>query len=170
MAMPDAAPPAPRPIRVLVLTNTRQASRLSSYVPGQDPDPWQEYRLLAEHGVTKLLRDRMQFPWNPLARRHVFYAGLDPLRALRILCFDRSADLVVCVFENTAFFLLLLRGLFRFRPKIAILEVSPRGWKPRDLLLDWVMPRADLVITLTRAQARYAQTGWQLRRPVEIIE
>jgi glycosyltransferase involved in cell wall biosynthesis len=167
--MPDAAPVL-HAIRVVVLTNTRQADRFISYCPSEDPDPWREYRLIAEHGVIKLLRDRTRFPWNPLARRHVFYAGLDPLRALRILCFDRHVDLVLCVFENTAFLLLLLRRLFRFRPPIAILEISPRGWRPRDLVLDWVVPHADLVIALTRAQARYVETTWRLKRPPEVLD
>jgi glycosyltransferase involved in cell wall biosynthesis len=169
-AMPDAAPPALNPIRVLVLTNTRQANRFTYYSPNEDPDPWREYRLLGEHGMNLVLRDRTPLPWNPLARRHVFYAGLDPWRALRILCFDRRVDLVLCVFENTAFFLVLLRRLFRFRPPIAILEISPRGWRPRDLVLDWVMPRADLVIALTRAQARYVETTWTLRHPPEVLD
>jgi glycosyltransferase involved in cell wall biosynthesis len=60
--------------------------------------------------------------------------------------------------------------LFRFRPPIAILEISPRGWRPRDLVLDWVVPHADLVIALTRAQARYVETTWRLKRPPEVLD
>ncbi len=168
--MPDETPAPPRPIRVPVLTNTRQAPRFEQYVPGQDPDPWREYRLLAESGVSFELRDRNTFPLNPLGRRHLFYAGLDLWRALNILVRDRDADVVVCVFENTAFLLLLLRRLFRFRPPIVVIEVSQRGWRPRDWVLDWVMPRTDWVIALTRAQAEYVATTWPLRRPPEMLD
>ena len=115
--------------------------------------------------MLQALRDRNRFPWNPFAKRHVFFAGLDPVRALRILCFDRNADVVLCVFENTAFFLLLLRRLFRFKPPIAVIEVSPHGWRPRDIVLDWVVPRADLILTVTEAQARYVNSTWTVQRP-----
>jgi glycosyltransferase involved in cell wall biosynthesis len=125
---------------------------------------------MTEHGVVLELRDRNQFPLNPLGRRHLFYAGLDPWRALRILLRDRDADVVVCVFENTAFLLLLLRRLFRFRPPIVVIEVSQRGWRPRDWVLDWVMPRADWVIALTRAQAQYVAGTWRLKRPPEMLD
>lgn len=155
--------------RALVLTNSRQAGRFEKHLPGADPDPWREYRLAADHGMLQLLRDRNPSPWNPFAKRHVFFAGLDPLRALRILCFDRKADIVLCVFENTALFLLLLRRLFRFKPPIAVIEVSPRGWRPRDAVLDWVVPRADLILTVTEAQARYVQSHWAVQSaPVSV--
>lgn len=78
-----------------------------------------------------------------------FWAGLDVVRALYILLCRRHVDVVVPVFENTGLFLVMLRRLFMFRPKIVLLEVSPFGWKPRDMVRRIVLPRVDHVIALT---------------------
>lgn len=154
-------------LRVLILTNTRQADRFRQYRPGEAPDPSRERRILSENGVQAVLYDRGRFPWNPFAKSDILYAGLDPLRALRILLFERKTDIVLCVFENTAFFLCLFRRLFRFKPQIVLIEVNGRGWKPRDLILDVVLPRVDRVIVLTRKQAAYVQDTYRTKhRPI----
>jgi glycosyltransferase involved in cell wall biosynthesis len=152
----------------------RAASRTDpdehAYRPGEAPDPGRERRILAEHGVDAILYDRGQFPWNPFARAHPFYAGLDPLRALRILLFERDADLVLCIFESTAFFLCLLRGVFRFKPPIVLMEVNAREWRPRNVVLDAVLPRVDRVIALTRPQAAYVGQTWRPKREPVVLD
>lgn len=157
-------------VRVVILTNTRQADRFRSYTQGGAPDPNRERQILAENGVQSVLYDRGNFPWNPFAKSHILYAGLDPLRALRIMLFERNSDLVLCIFENTAFFLCLLRHLFRFKPKIVLMEVNGRGWRPRDLILDVVMPRVDHVIVLTRQQADYVRTAYRTNREPAVLD
>jgi glycosyltransferase involved in cell wall biosynthesis len=158
------------PLRVLILTNTRIAERFRAYRPGEAPDPGRERRILAEHGVDAILYDRGRFPWNPFARAHPFYAGLDPLRALRIVLFERDADLVLCIFESTALFLCLLRGVFRFKPPIVLMEVNARDWRPRNAVLDAVLPRVDRVIALTRRQAAYVGRTWRTKRVPVVLD
>lgn len=159
----------PVPLRLLAIPNTRQEGRFAEYSPGSDPDPEREYAILWRGGVRKILYDLNPFPLNPLAGMPVFYAGLDLARALRILLFERQADIVMCIFENTAFFLVLLRALFRFKPRILLLEVSARGWKPRDIILDFVVPRVDHIIALTEHSRAYVESSYRVKAPVEVL-
>jgi len=160
----DAVDPKRR-LKTLVLTNTRQSIRFDSYVPDHAPDPFLEYQCYAELGIQQDLRDRNNFPINPWANSGVFLAGIDLVRALRILMFDRKVDAVLCVFENTALVLVALRWIFRFRPPILLYEVSSRGWRPRDMALDFVLPRVEQVLTLTEHSKRYVERCYSLKRP-----
>lgn len=156
-------------LKTVVLTNTRQSGRFTAYTPDGGPDPNLEYSYLRDCGIDQSLRDRGLFPLNPFARSHVLFAGIDPLRALRVLLFDRNVDAVLCVFESTALVILALRRWFRFRPPVLLLEVSPRGWRTRDRILDFVMPRVDHVLTLTEHSKQYAERCFQLKRPAAVI-
>ena len=156
-------------LRTVVLTNTRQAGRFSSYVPDHRPNPALEYAYLRENGIDQHLRDRMRFPLNPLERLDILYAGIDPLRALRVLLHDRHVDAVVCVYENTAPVIVALRHVFRFGAPVFLLEVSERGWRPRDAILDFVVPRVDQVLTLTSASKRYVESAYKLKRPAIVV-
>ena len=152
-------------LRTVVLTNTRQSTRFSSFIPDHAPDPRKEYAWLGEHGVEQVLRDRLNFPLNPFANKSVFWAGMDPFRGLSVLTRDREVDAVVCVFENTAVPIVALRRALRFKPPVFLIEISGRGWRPRDAVLDFVLPRVDQVLTLTSASRRYVESAYQLKRP-----
>lgn len=156
-------------LRIVVLTNTRQAGRFSSYVPDRGPNPALEYVYLRENGIDQHLRDRMRFPLNPLERLDILYAGIDPLRALRVLLHDRHVDAVLCVYENTAPFIVALRRILRFGVPVFLWEVSERGWRPRDAILDFVVPRVDQVLTLTSASKRYVESAYNLKRPAIVV-
>lgn len=162
-------PAAPRQLRTIVLTNTRQSPRFALHVPDGAPDPTLEYTYLRQNGVEQHLRDRNEFPLNPMARMHLLYAGIDIARAFRVLLFDRRVDAVLCVFENTALAILLFRRIFHFKVPVFLLEVSGRGWRPRDIILDFVMPRVDQVLTLTTASKIYVETTYKLRRPAIVV-
>jgi glycosyltransferase involved in cell wall biosynthesis len=156
---------SPRRLNIVVLTNTRQSTRFESYLPDHDPDPSVEYQCFAEHGIIQHLRDRNNFPVNPWARSNTLFAGIDVVRALRVLLFDRNVDAVLCVFESTALVIVMLRGIFRFKPPVLLYEISSRGWRWRDLILDVVVPRIDQVLTLTEHSKQYAERCYRLRRP-----
>jgi glycosyltransferase involved in cell wall biosynthesis len=156
-------------LRTVVLTNTRQAGRFSSYVPDHRPNPALEYLYLRENGIDQHLRDRMRFPLNPLERLDILYAGIDPLRALSVLVRDRHVDAVLCVYENTAPVIVALRRAFRFGAPVFLWEVSERGWRPRDAILDFVVPRVDQVLTLTIASKRYVESAYNLKRPAIVV-
>ena len=163
--------PAPlRRIRVPILVNTHMAGRIADGLAGRDADVTRELRLMHDAGVEAVLHDCGIFPANPLARSHVFFAGIDPLRSLRLLIGKRDFDVVLCVFENTALVLTLLRFLTGFQIPIVLREVSPRGWRPRDWVLDRVMPRVDHVVGMTQAQCDIASRNWHLRRPPMLID
>lgn len=155
----------PRRLQTIVLTNTRQSIRFKTYVPDHAPNPWLEYKGLARCGVDQQLRDRNNWLVNPWARSHILFAGIDVVRALRVLILDRKVDAVVCVFENTALVIVALRRLFRFKPPVLLYEVSARGWRWWDWMLDFVMPRVDVVLTLTRHSRQYAERNYRLKRP-----
>jgi len=157
-------------LRVPVLTNTDMRIRIADGVIGNSQNIHRENEVIKSFGVNKVLYDRNKFPKNPLEHRHILFAGLDPYRALVILLKERSADAILCVFENTALFLLLFRHLFFFKPPIVLLEVSPRGWRLRDMVLDYVVPRVDLVIVLTNDQKKVVERNWKTKRPVKVVD
>ena len=92
------------------------------------------------------------FPFNPGARMHNAYLGLDPLRVLRVLLTRRRAALV-CAHMESAVLLLLLRRIFRFRPPIIVWEVpfSP-GWNYRTRIGRLALKRADCAVVFSTSQ------------------
>ena len=100
------------------------------------------------------------WPWNPAARMHNAYLGLDPLRALRILLTHRSAA-IVCAHLESALLLLLLRRLLRFRPPVVIWEVpwSP-GWTFREVASCLAIPRADCCVVFSSNQVKMLQARY----------
>lgn len=88
-----------------------------------------------------------RFPWNPFARKHGAYQGLDPLRGLWLMLARRDAAVIMSCSESPALVPLWLRRLFRFRPPIVIYEVSwSPGWRYREWLARQTLPLADQII------------------------
>lgn len=159
---------APSP-RVVFLPNVRMTERREKLIAEGGPDPRRESEGFSANGIHVRERDLHPFPLNPLAKKGSFLAGFDPLRALKVLLFERNADMIVSVFESNVFFILLLRTLFRFKPKIVLWEVSGRGWAKRDKVLDFVVPRADHVFVLTKHQKKEVESLYNLRNPADIV-
>jgi glycosyltransferase involved in cell wall biosynthesis len=157
-------------IRIVVLPNQPWQPYIASYRPGEAPDPNRLRRLMAERGIDFEEIDPYPPPRNPWGRSHPLYAGLDPLRTLRVLLRHRRADGVVSVFESGSLFLLLLRRLFRFRPPVMLWDVSEDdGWRPRRLILDLVMPRMDKLLALTWQQQQATGQHYRLRAQPDVI-
>lgn len=156
-------------IRAVFLPNVKMGIKRAAILAEQGPDLDRERRLFQHFGVTSVERDLHSFPWNPLAKKGTLLAGLDLLRALKVLLFERKADVIVSVFESNAFFILLLRKLFFFKPKIVLWEVSGRGWALRDKILDYVVPRVDHVLVLTEDQRAKVEARYQLRNPAKVV-
>lgn len=93
-----------------------------------------------------------RWPWNPFARMHNAYRGLDPVRALKVLLTARNADLICGHLESTVL-ILLLRRLFRFRVPVLIWEMpwSP-GWRFREIVSRLALPRAQGCVVFSRNQ------------------
>lgn len=164
-----SAGPAGRPVNVVFLPNVRMGIKRAAITAEGGPSQLREKRGFEKNGVMRTGRDLHSFPWNPLVKKGTLLAGLDLLRALKVLLFDRKADVIVSVFESNVFFVLLLRGLFRFKPKIVLWEISGRGWGIRDKLLDYVVPRIDHVFVLTEDQRRKVEAQYKLRNPAQVL-
>ncbi|HAB65666.1 MAG TPA: hypothetical protein DCE49_16095 [Pseudomonas sp.] len=158
-----------RPLTAVFLPNVKMSRKRAAITAEGGPDQLREARGFARHGVEVRERDLHDFPWNPLARRGTLLAGLDLLRALKVLLLDRKADVIVSVFESNVFFILLLRRLFNFKPRIVLWEVSGRGWRIRDRILDYVVPRVDQVLVLTERQRREVESRYALRNPAQVL-
>jgi glycosyltransferase involved in cell wall biosynthesis len=107
---------------------------------------------LAKAGLDVTTILPFSWPWNPFAKKHNAFRGLDPLRAIRVLLTQQSVDLV-CAHLESAAVLILAKKLFLFRPPILIWEVpwSP-GWKFREKLSQFVIPRADYCVVFSKSQ------------------
>jgi len=165
-------PPASRyghDVSVVFLPNVKMQSKRAAVAAEDGPNPGREGGGIEQYGVNGIERDLHAFPWNPLVNKGSLLAGLDLLRAVKVLLFDRKADVIVSVFESNVFFVLMLRRLFRFKPKIVLWEVSGRGWPKRDKILDYVVPRVDQVFVLTEDQRTTVEAQYRLRHPAQIL-
>jgi len=118
-----------------------------------EPDREKTFRLLAARGYRYRRLDPFGRPWNPFAKAHPILRAIDPVRALRVLLFHRRTDVVLCCFESSALLILLLRRLFLFRGKVVVLDVGTGGnSRLRDLILRFVLPRADMLLVLGHSQ------------------
>jgi glycosyltransferase involved in cell wall biosynthesis len=109
-------------------------------------------RTLQNAGIQVDTIPTYRWPWNPFARMHNAFCGLDPLRTLKVLLTCRKADLI-CAHLESSILLLLTRRIFRFRVPILIWEVpwSP-GWRYRETLSRLAIPRAQACVVFSSNQ------------------
>lgn len=137
--------------------------------PPDDEDIEKPYRILAARGFSYARLDLNGLPANPAARAHPLFQALDPLRALSVVM-RRRPDVVICFFESSALLVLLLRGLFRFRGKVIVVDLGLPGWRPRDVILNLAVPRADAILPYSIAQVEAIRATWpaaKLLHPVQ---
>ena len=133
------------------------------------PDPHLLGTGLAARGITVLGAALTRFPLNPLARSGTFYAGFDPVRALRILLRDRAVDVIVGVGESSLACVLPIARVLGFPGPILLREISALGWGKRDRVLDYVIPRVDGILALTPHQVTWAQGRWPLKAAPDMV-
>jgi glycosyltransferase involved in cell wall biosynthesis len=167
-AVSGAAASAPNRT-VLFLSNARQAAGDAAYVPGESHDPYLLASGLAAQGFRVKSMRPNDVPINPLANRGTFFAGFDPVRALRVLFLERDVDIVVSVGESNIVIILLLAKLLRFKPPIVLREISGLGWKKRDRIIDFVLPRVARVLALTPDQKVWAENTFRMRSPPDVV-
>jgi glycosyltransferase involved in cell wall biosynthesis len=156
-------------LTVLFLSNRLQQTSNHLHVTGQEPDPRLLVDGLAAMGIKVKERKLNRFPINPLARFGTFYAGFDIVRAICVLLLDRRVDMVVSIGESNIAIILLLRAITRFKPVIVLREISARGWRRRDRIVDFVVPRVDRVLALTRHQTSWAEQNFRLKAAPAIV-
>ncbi len=160
-----------RRLRMLILPSIRWQPNWDAFTPGAFPNPVMTYQLLArDHAIDTTLIDPFGLPWNPFAGRHQVLDGLDPARALTILTRHRRADIVLAVFEPGAVALLAWRRLAGFRARVAIGDIGlTEGWRLREHLLDFVVPRADAIYSLGSNQVDYIHRRWRTGADVRFM-
>jgi glycosyltransferase involved in cell wall biosynthesis len=134
-----------------------------------EPDHLRAQGTLTEMGLDAEIIGAFGWPWNPLAKRHNAFLGLDPLRALRVLLTRRKAAMV-CAHMESAVIILLLRRLFRFRPPVVIWEVpwSP-GWAYRERVARLAIPRAACAIVFSSNQIELVRQAYGPRSSVMFV-
>jgi glycosyltransferase involved in cell wall biosynthesis len=111
---------------------------------------------LEDEGFQVSVEDSLGLPWNPLARMHEFYSGLDPLRAARVLARLRRYDAVVSVGCSSAYLLVLLRRLLRVSLPIVLIDPAlSTDYPRRKRLQDEVLPQVEKVVVYGRVQLDY---------------
>lgn len=153
---------------ILLLPPHRLWTAWTGTPPGTDEDREFPYRILAARGIATTRRlDLTSRPWNPFD--HTLLRAIDPVRAFRVLLFERDAELVLCFFESASLLILLLRRLFRFRGKVVVIDVGAPGWKLRDWILARVIPRADAVMPYSARQAELIRQSWPHAQLVQSV-
>jgi glycosyltransferase involved in cell wall biosynthesis len=159
-----------RRLRVLYLSPQPVLVYRATYTPGSDPDPFYLERRLAAQGIDLITIDPAGWPFNPFVGKHPMLEGLDLWRALRVMLFERHADLVVSIGEGAAVPLILLRRLFRFRTPIVLADLAPaERWRIRKRLQDFVVPRVAGIIAPSSSQVPYIARRWSAAVPVEVV-
>jgi glycosyltransferase involved in cell wall biosynthesis len=139
--------------RILILPPHNLWAAWTNPPDPSEPDGEKTFRLLAERGYHYGRLDPFGRPWNPFAKAHPIIRAIDPIRALRVLIFHRNTDVVLCCFESSALVIVLLRRLFLFRGKVAVLDVGVGGnSRLRDFILRLVLPRANALLVMGRSQ------------------
>jgi glycosyltransferase involved in cell wall biosynthesis len=130
--------------------------QLGRTVPDQFPDLSDALLCLEDQGFQVTIEDSLGLPWNPLARMHEFYSGLDPLRAARVLARFRRYDAVISVGCSSAFFVVMLRRLLGLRLPIVLIDPAlSYDYPRRKRLQDRVLPHVQKVVVFGRAQLDY---------------
>ena len=159
-----------RRLRVLNLPPRAALGYRATYVPGSGPDPFDLERRCAAQGIDVVTIDPAGWPFNPFAGKHPMLEGLDLWRALRVMLFERHADLVVAVSEAPAVPLVLLRRLFGFRTPIVVADLAPaERWWLRKRLQDFVIPRVAGIVSPSSSQVAYVAQRWSATVPVEVV-
>lgn len=149
--------PAP-PMRVAVLWPKPRAARwrLGSTDPDQYPDLSDALLYLRHEGVDVVIEESLRGILNPLSGMHEFYSGLDPLRAVRVIMRRLRYDAAICVGDATAYFPIRLRQTLGFKLPIVLIDPAlSHNYPRRKRLQDVVIPRADHIVVLGRAQQAY---------------
>jgi glycosyltransferase involved in cell wall biosynthesis len=146
------------PDRVAVVWPRPRADRwrLGRTDPDHYPDQSDALLELEGEGFRVDIENSLGWPWNPLARMHEFYSGLDPLRAARLAVRARRYTAAVCVGDATAYALVWVRRALGLRLPIVLIDPALSFDYPRrKRLQDQVLPRVEKVVVFGRVQLDY---------------
>jgi glycosyltransferase involved in cell wall biosynthesis len=157
-------------MRVVVLPANQNTALFGSYEPGKTIDHRLIYLELARRGIETKMLDPATGLWRKFARSHSFYKAIDPFRALRVMLFERRCDAALSFFESSSTVILLLRRLLRFKAPVMLFDIGlSETWRPRKLLLAFIVPRADAIFVLGSSQVDYIKRRWRTNAVVEFL-
>ncbi|MGH7837917.1 MAG: glycosyltransferase, partial [Candidatus Binataceae bacterium] len=157
-------------VKVLVVPRAAWGPSIAQFKPGLEPDPHLAGRILPGHRIDNSFIDPRDFPWNPFRGRDSLLQSVDPARSFRILLRERAADIIVAAGEGGALLPLLLRRALGFKAPIALWDIGLGDqWKPRQHILNAVIPRADAILVLSTSQKRYIEARWAPRGEVVVV-
>lgn len=154
---------------LIQLFNGRDDGSRAKPSPDSEPRHRNAEQVLRDNGFFVETIPTFGWPWNPAAKLHNAYLGVDPLRALRVL-FTRRKAAVVCAHLESGLLILLLRRLLGFRPPVVIWEVpwSP-GWKYREIVSRLAIPRADCCVVFSSNQINMLHDRYGKDIPIVFI-
>jgi glycosyltransferase involved in cell wall biosynthesis len=163
-------PPCEHQVEIVYLPPAPWPTGLAGVDSNSEIDTELGRRRMSELGVKVRIINPFAFPWNPLGKALPYLRGLDLLRTLRVLFTARKATAIVCVMETPALFLLLLRRLFFFRPKVLLWDANlGNPWKFLILVQRRVFPRVDAFMMLTTRQVELLKVTKSVRGNIQFI-
>lgn len=143
---------------------------IADYQAGHAPDPLFLYEIMRKSRINVDVVDPYPFPANPFAHSNQLYRGLDLVRAADVIFRSKKKyDLIISIFESSAFFPLLLRKLTTPRPLLAIWDIDLTEWRARKFVQRLVLPRVDHIFVLSTYQIRLLKEQWNRRHGVTFI-
>jgi glycosyltransferase involved in cell wall biosynthesis len=159
-----------RALRVAWLYPLPKRRLLEAYRRGDEPDQLSGIDAIRSFGIFPDLIDPLPRPWNPWSGRHSLYAGIDPLRAIRLLVSLRRYDAVLSVGESSALVLALLKRVLRLRTPIVVWDPALGGtWRMRRRILDIVLPRVDRILVVGSNQIDHLHRDHPNAAPARVI-
>ena len=157
-------------INVLFVPPNRNPWLSRTFVPGQDPNPFNIFLELEKQGIKAETFDPLSWPWNPFAGKDSLLQSFDPLRSFRIALDQRRIDVIISIFEGAAATLGFIKSVGLLRRPICVLDVGlTETWKLRRHVLDYVLPRSDGIMVLGSNQAAYIREKWNVKGQVFTI-
>lgn len=144
-------------LRLAILDNTLSKKHLKQgYARGETDNRFQGLANAVVNGVSLKITiiDPFPFPLNPFRNMHSLFAGIDILRAIKVLTSLNKYDAILAIGESSALALLFFKQIFRFKTPILVLDPAIGfDWKARKKVLDFVLPRAQAVLLRGQNQA-----------------
>jgi glycosyltransferase involved in cell wall biosynthesis len=125
---------------------------------------------LRGYDVCPAVLDSTKGFFNPLRKRGPLWAGIDPLRALRMIWNYRRYDVLVSVDAPSCLLLVLLKRLFRLRKPVVVIDPAVAPSYLNSVRLNrQVLPYVDHIIVFSRVHEEYLQNEYGGRANVTMV-
>ena len=149
---------------VAYLDNTVPKKKVKTgYRRGETDDRLSGLKKAEVNGISikPVIIDPYPFPINPLRHFHSLYAGIDVIRAFRVLFSIKRFDAILAVGESSAMVFLILKSIFKLKTPVLLIDPPVSlEWKIRKRILDVVLPRADRILVLGHNQVDFIKKVW----------